>query len=99
MYSNRHWEMFNDIDGNFDIVGMRTFKVSLPAEHGLRKFLSGKPANSVRQLIDQIDQYKRVEEDQQQHKGKAKVILHERKDFRPDRYNNNWSRRDFARQS
>ena len=39
--------MFNKIDGDFDDVAIRTFKVSLLAEHGLRKSLTGKPANSV----------------------------------------------------
>ena len=100
-YSNRYWEMFNKIDGDFDDVAIRTFKVSLPAEHGLRKSLTGKPATSVCQLMDRIDKDKRVEEDQHQGKGKgkAKVIPQERSDFRPDRYNNNRPRRDFAGQS
>ena len=56
--------MFNEIDGDFDDVTIRTFKVSLPAEYGLRKSLTGKLATSVRQLMDQIDKYKKVEEDQ-----------------------------------
>ena len=64
MYSDRYWEMFNEIDGDFDDVTIRTFKVSLPAEYGLRKSLTGKLATSVRQLMDQIDKYKKVEEDQ-----------------------------------
>ena len=66
--------MFNEIDGGFDDVAIRTFKVGLPAEHDLRKSLTEKPATSVRQLMDWIDKYKRVEEDQQQGKGKRKVI-------------------------
>ena len=57
--------MFNETDGDFDDMAIRTFKVSLPTEHGLRKFLTRKPASSVRQLMDWIDKYKRVEEDQQ----------------------------------
>ena len=73
-YSDRYWEMYNEIDGEFDDVAISTFKVGLPSEHGLRKSLTGKPVTSVRQLMDQIDKYKRVEEDQQQGKGKAKVI-------------------------
>ena len=40
--------MFNKIDGDFDDVAIRTFKVDLPTEHGLRKSLTGKPATSVR---------------------------------------------------
>jgi len=81
--------MFNEINSDFDDMAIRTFKVDLSAKHGLRKSLTRKPANSVCQLMDQIDKYKRVEEDQQQGKGKAKVISQEMRDFRSDRYNNN----------
>ena len=73
-YSNRYWEMFNEIDGNFDDVAIRTFKVGLPAEHDLRKSLTRKPVRSVCQLMTCIDEYKQVEEDQQWGKGKAKVV-------------------------
>ena len=90
--------MYNEIDGDFDDVAISTFKVGLLSEHVLRKSLMGKPIISVRQLMDRIDKYKRVEEDQQQGKGKAEVIPQERRDFRLDRHNNNRSRRDFARQ-
>ena len=64
-YSDRYWEMFNEIDGDFDDVAISTFKVGLSIEHCLRKSLTGKPVTSVRQLMDRIDKYKRVEEDQQ----------------------------------
>ena len=63
-YSGRYWEMYNEMDGNFDDVTINTFKSSLPAEHGLRKSLIGKPTTSVCQLMDRINKYKRVEEDQ-----------------------------------
>ena len=88
--------MFNEIDGDFDEVVVRTFKVGLPSEHGLRKSLIGKPVTSLRQLMDRVDKYKRIEDDQQQGKGKTKVILQERRDFRSDRYSNNRLRRDYA---
>ena len=90
--------MFNKIDADFDNMAIRTFKVVLPTEHGLRKSLTRKPVTSVRQLMDQIDKYKRVEENQQQGKGKGKVIPQEMRDFRLGRYNNNRPQRDFARQ-
>ena len=67
--------MFNKIDGNFDDIAINTFKVGLPTKHGLRKSLTGKPVTSVCQLMDQIDEYKRVKENQQQGKGKTKVFL------------------------
>ena len=88
-YLDRYWEMFNEIEGDYDDVAISTFKASLLAEHDLRKSLTGKPVTSVRQLMDRIDKYRRVEEDQLQGKEKAKVIPQERRDFRSDRYNNN----------
>ena len=88
--------MFHEIDGNFDDVAKRTFKVGLPAEHDLRKFLTRKLVRSLRQLMDHIDEYKQVEEDQQQGKGKAKAVPQDRRDFRLDRYNNNQPQRDFT---
>ena len=63
-YSDKYWEMFNEINGDFDDVAIKTFKVGLLVEHGLRESLTGKLVTNVRQLIDQIDKYKRVEEDQ-----------------------------------
>ena len=91
--------MFNKIDGDSDDVAVKTFKVGLPTKHRLRKSLTGKLVKSVCQLMDRIDKYKRVEEDQQQDKGKSKVISQEMRDFRSDRYNNNRPRRDFVGQS
>ena len=56
--------MYNEIEGNFDDVAINTFKSGLSTEHDLRKSLIGKSVTSLRQLIDWIDKYKRVEEDQ-----------------------------------
>ena len=63
-YSDRYWEMFNEIDGDFDDVAIRTFKIDLPTEHDLRKSLTKKLVRSVCRLMDCIDEYKRVKEDQ-----------------------------------
>jgi len=73
-YLDMYWEMYNEIEGNFEDVAFSTFKNGLPAEHGLRKSLTGKQVTSLRQLMDRIDKFKMVEEDQQLDKGKAKVI-------------------------
>ena len=56
--------MYNEIEENYDDITINTFKRGLPTEHGLRKSLTGKLVTSVRQLMDRIDKYKRVEEDQ-----------------------------------
>ena len=66
--------MFNEINENFDDVAIRTFKVSLPAKHDLRKSLTRKLVRSVRQLMERIDEYKQLEEGQQQRKGRAKIV-------------------------
>ena len=53
-------------------------------EHDLRKSLTSKPVTSVRSLMDRIDKYRRIEEDQLQEKGKAKVIPQEKRDYKSD---------------
>nr|XP_023914561.1 uncharacterized protein LOC112026109 [Quercus suber] len=98
-YSDKYWEVYNELDGKYDDVAINTFKNGLPMGHGLRKSLTGKPATSVRQLMDRIDKYKRVEEDMLQGKGKDKVIPQERRDFSSDRYNSARPRRDFGGES
>ena len=78
---------------------INTFKAGLPAEHDLRKSITGKSVTSVCLLMDRIDKYRRIEEDQLQGKGKAKVIPYEMKDSGSDRIQNNRPRRDFVGQS
>ena len=48
--------------------------------------------------MDRVNKYKRIEDDQQQGKGKAKFVPQERRDFRSDSYNNNRPRRDYTEQ-
>ena len=92
--------MYNEIEGDFDDISISTFKSGLPTEHGLRKSLTGKPVTSLRQLMDQIEKYKKVKEDLKLGRGKAKIVPHERRDFKSDRFNsNNQPRRDFVGQS
>ena len=59
-YSDRYWEMSNEIDRD----AISTFKAGLPAKYDLRKSLTGKLVASVRQLMNRIDKYRRVEKDQ-----------------------------------
>ena len=66
--------MFNEIEGSYNDVAISTFKADLPAEHDLRKSLTDKLVTNVRLLMDRTDKYRRIEEDQLQGKGKAKVI-------------------------
>ena len=48
--------------------------------------------------MDRVDKYKRIEDDQQQGKGKAKFVPQDRREFRLDRYNNNRPKWDYIEQ-
>ena len=87
-YLDRYWEIYNEIDGDFEDVAVRTFEVGFSTEHELWKSLTMKPTLSMRQLMDRIGKYKRVKEDQTQGKGKAKVFP-EKMDSRGGGYQNN----------
>ena len=71
-YSDRYWEMFNEIDGSYDDVAISTFKAGLPAEHDLRKSLIRKPVTSVCLLMDRIDKYRRIERISYRERGKRR---------------------------
>ena len=57
-YSDRYWETYNEIDGDFEDVAVRTFKVGLPTEYELTKSLTMNLALNMRQLMDRIAKYK-----------------------------------------
>ena len=69
---------------NFNDIAISTFKSGFPTEHDLKKSLTGKPVTNVWQLIDRIDKYKKVENDQLQGKGNEKVIPQKGRDFKLD---------------
>ncbi|XP_023910044.1 uncharacterized protein LOC112021709 [Quercus suber] len=93
-YSDQYWEMYNEVDGDFEDVAVRTFKVGLPTKHDLKKSLIMKSASNMRQLMDRLEKYKRLEGDQIQGKGKAKAFL-KKKDPRGGGYHNDRPRKDF----
>nr|XP_023887115.1 uncharacterized protein LOC111999226 [Quercus suber] len=64
MYSDRYWELFNEIEGDFDNVAISTFKLGLPSEHGLRQSLT----EDCRSLWNHLDQLIR--------ESKLKQLLH-----------------------
>ena len=98
-YSDRYWELFNEIDGDFEDVAVCTFKVGLPMSSGLRKSLTMKPAQDMHQLMDRIEEYKKVKDDQVQGKGKTKVFTPKQRDPRLDSFGPNRLRREFFNQA
>ena len=80
MYLDRCWELFNEIYGDFKDVAIHTFKVGLPMSFDLRMSPTMKRVQVMHQLMDKIEEYKRVEDNQVQGKGKAKVFTLEWRD-------------------
>ena len=62
-YSLRYWEVYNEVDGCTEEIAIKIFKLGLDLESELRHNLSRRPAKSMRDLMSQIEQFVRVEDD------------------------------------
>ena len=62
-YTNRYWELYNEIGRSHSGVATRTFKIGLQVEFELRKSLTKNPAKDMHKLMEQIKKYKRLEDD------------------------------------
>nr|XP_023920167.1 uncharacterized protein LOC112031682 [Quercus suber] len=72
-YASRYWELYHEIGGGNEKIAASTFRMGLPDESGLRESLTKKPPEDMRQLMRRIEEYKRLEDDRIQSKGKAQV--------------------------
>ncbi|XP_023927698.1 uncharacterized protein LOC112039087 [Quercus suber] len=77
-YASRYWELYNEISGGNEKIAASTFRMGLLDESGLRESLTKKPPEDMRQLMRRIEEYKRLEDDRIQSKGKAQVTDHPR---------------------
>ena len=59
-----------------------TFRLGLPEDSELRESLTKRPPKNMGQLIKGIEEYKRLEDDQEQSKGKASIALQYLKESR-----------------
>ncbi|XP_023875019.1 uncharacterized protein LOC111987532 [Quercus suber] len=88
-YASRYWELYNEIGGGNEKIAASTFRMGLPKESGLRESLTKKPLEDMRQLIRRIEEYKRLEDDIIQSKGKAQVTDRPRQSsFQPREHGN-----------
>ena len=62
-YSARFWETYNDIDVCGEDTALQTFKLGLPPSIGLRQSLTKCLPTNLKKLMDQVEQFVRVEED------------------------------------
>ena len=96
---DRYQELHNEIDGDFEDVAIRTFKVGLPTHSNLWKFLTIKPPQRMHQLMDLIEEQKRVEDNQNQSKGKVRIFTLDPRNNWPDQYEPSHPRREFFSQA
>nr|XP_023914405.1 uncharacterized protein LOC112025959 [Quercus suber] len=77
-YASRYWELYNKIGGGNEKIAASTFRMGLLEESGLRESLTKKPPKDIRQLMRRIKEYKQLEDDRMQSKGKAPMMSHPR---------------------
>ena len=65
-YFDRFWELYNEIGGNNGGVATNTFKVGLPIDSELRTSVTLQPVTDMKKLIERVEEYKRLEDDQLQ---------------------------------
>ncbi|XP_075636866.1 uncharacterized protein LOC142609126 [Castanea sativa] len=73
-YASRYWELYNEIGRGNEKIAASTFRMGLPEESGLKESLTLKPPEDMRQLMRRIEEYKRLEDDRLQSKGKEPII-------------------------
>lgn len=62
-YANQYWELYNEIGEGNEKVAANTFRFRLSQDSELRDSLTIRPLESMHQLMRQIEEYKRLEDD------------------------------------
>ncbi|XP_065635478.1 uncharacterized protein LOC136070062 [Quercus suber] len=75
-YARRYWELYNEIGGGNEKIAASMFRMGLLEESGLRESLTKKPPEDMRQLMRCVEEYKWLEDDRMQSKGKAPMMSH-----------------------
>ena len=73
-YASRYWELYNENGGCNERIAASTFRMGLSENSELRESLTKRPPEDMRQLMRRIEEYKRLEDDWLQSKGKAPLV-------------------------
>ena len=71
--------MYNEIKGSHRGMAASTFKIGFSMDFELRKYLTKNPAEHINKLMERIEKYKRLENDQLQAWSKGKLIMSKKK--------------------
>ncbi|XP_030970093.1 uncharacterized protein LOC115990397 [Quercus lobata] len=92
-YASQYWELYNEISGGNEKIVTSTFRMGLLEDSELWESLTKRPLEDMRKLMRRIEEYKRLEDDQLQNKGKAPLLNSSRQSVFPMR-----PRKDFRMQ-
>ena len=84
-YASRYWELYNEIGGGNERIAASIFRMGLPENSKLWESLTKRPPEDMRQLMRRIEEYKRLEDDRLQSKGKAPLVNRSRPGIFPPR--------------
>ena len=84
-YVSLYWELYNEIGGGNEKIEVSTFRMGLPENSKLQESLTKKPPEDMRQLMRRIEEYKQLEDDRLQSKGKAPLVNRSRLGIFPPR--------------
>ena len=84
-YASRYWELYNEIGGGNEKIAASAFRIGLLENSELRESLTKRPLKDIRQLMRRIEEYKRLEDDQLQSKGKTPLVNQSRTGIFPSR--------------
>ena len=73
-YASRYWELYSEIGGGNEKIATSTFRMGLPEDSELQESLTKRPPEDMRQLMRRIEEYKCLENDRLQSKGKAPLL-------------------------
>ena len=85
-YANMYWELYNKIGGRNKQVATNNFRLGLPQESELRDSLTMRPLENMHQLMRRIEEYKRLDDDRLQGKGKVPASSQYNEDYRLERF-------------
>lgn len=86
-YSDKYWELYNEIGRDNEHVAASTFKLRLPLHSELRDSLTMQPPKIMHQLMRRIEKHKRLEDNWLQNKGRTLLCFSIKKNLEMEAFN------------